>query len=69
MGQYCGPSNQKMQSESIKYIEFDIEEYILFGKNNLQGTDKACILLFSYPDFADINRYQICPHSNGKEKI
>ena len=41
-------------------MEFDSEECILFGNNNLQETDRACILLFSYQDFADINIHQIC---------
>ena len=41
-------------------MEFDREECILFGKNNLQESDRTCILLFSYQDFADINIHQIC---------
>ena len=49
-------------------MEFDSEECILFGNNNLQETDRACILLFSYQDFADVKIHQICQHSNGKQK-
>ena len=64
-GQYCGPSKQKMQSDS-KNIECDIEEYTLHGKNQLQGTDKSLYVLLSLLDFADIN--QICPYLIERRK-
>ena len=65
-GQYCGPSKQKMQSDS-KNIECDIEEYTLHGKNQLQGTDKSLHLSLFLLDFADIN--QICPYLIERRKF
>ena len=34
-----------------------------------RGLINYCILLLSYPDFADINRYQICPYLIERRKL
>ena len=60
-----GPQSKRCR---VTNVECDLKEFLL-ARTIDRGLINHCILLFSLLDFADINRYQICPYLIERRKF